>query len=86
LTSRTRRSLRVVPPGKGRPVEFYAARLTGCGQRLLPLQGPFPHHVGKEASILVRLGGLKYVPTPSKESWTEVARLEVVRFDLEELT
>jgi hypothetical protein len=68
---------------KGLPIEFYAARLTGCGQRLLPLRGPFPPHVGKEASLVVRLEGLKYVPAPSRKAWTEVALLEVVRLDLE---
>jgi hypothetical protein len=70
---------------QGLPIEFHAARLR-LRQRRLPLAGPVPVGVGLAASLVVRAEGFKYVPTPSGTAWTEVALLEVVRFDLEGLT
>ena len=68
---------------RGRPVAFYAGRLNARGQRLLPLAEPLPLGVGLEARLVVRVEGFNYRPGPSGRSLTEIAGLEVVRFDLE---
>ena len=70
------------PTWKGRPVAFYAARLM-TRQRLVPLPGPLPVREGLEASLVFRVQGFSYRPGPSGQSLTEIAGLEIVRFDLD---
>ena len=67
------------PPWEGRPVAFYAARLM-TRQRLVPLPGPTPVREGLEARLVLRVEGFSY--KPEGRSFTEIAGLEVVRFDL----
>jgi hypothetical protein len=73
------------PTWKGRPVAFYAARLR-AKQRLMPLSGPLPVREGLAARIVVRVEGFSYRPGPSGQSLTEIAGLEIVRFDLDGMT
>lgn len=67
------------PKWRSRPVEYYAARLR-AGQRLIPLAGPLPVREGLEARVVFRVEGFDY--RPEGRSFTEIAGLELVRFDV----
>jgi hypothetical protein len=67
---------------KGLPVEFHAARLS-MRQRLLPLAGLLSPSRGDRGFDGVPRGRFQVHAHRGGKSWTGVALLEVVRFDLE---